>query len=254
MVARIERSERAGAVRPTTTCCERAPQLNDHYLGGLAEPASVRWVTTRTPAGARAPRATGRSGSPSGCRGCRRGSSTTCSCTSWPTCSSPATTRRSGRWVDRYPQAEKAKGYLLGWSAAARVDAAAAATRSTERLLNHRHDVPAGRARTMLGLQAGGQRVDRPPAHVERLLADRVRGAVGGATATKRTSRWWTPPRGSQNGDRVLVEVHRHRGRARGPRRPDSSRPRAARRRPGSGRRARSGRRTGTSGAPWRAG
>ena len=25
-------------------------------------------------------------------------------------------------WVDRYPQAQKAKGYLLGWSAAAKVD------------------------------------------------------------------------------------------------------------------------------------
>ena len=25
-------------------------------------------------------------------------------------------------WVDRYPHAEKAKGYLLGWSAAARVE------------------------------------------------------------------------------------------------------------------------------------
>ena len=25
-------------------------------------------------------------------------------------------------WVDRYPQAEKAKGYLLGWSAAARLE------------------------------------------------------------------------------------------------------------------------------------
>ena len=25
-------------------------------------------------------------------------------------------------WVDRYPQAERAKGYLLGWSAAARLD------------------------------------------------------------------------------------------------------------------------------------
>ena len=25
-------------------------------------------------------------------------------------------------WVDRYPQAERAKGYLAGWSAAARVE------------------------------------------------------------------------------------------------------------------------------------
>ena len=25
-------------------------------------------------------------------------------------------------WVDRYPQAERAKGYLLGWSAAAKVE------------------------------------------------------------------------------------------------------------------------------------
>ena len=25
-------------------------------------------------------------------------------------------------WVDRYPQAERAKGYLIGWSAASRLD------------------------------------------------------------------------------------------------------------------------------------
>ena len=25
-------------------------------------------------------------------------------------------------WVDRYPQAERAKGYLLGWSAAGRLE------------------------------------------------------------------------------------------------------------------------------------
>jgi predicted metal-dependent hydrolase len=25
-------------------------------------------------------------------------------------------------WVDRYPQAERAKGYLIGWSAAAKLE------------------------------------------------------------------------------------------------------------------------------------
>ena len=44
-----------------------------------------------------------------------------------------------------------------------------------------------------------GQGVDRPPAHVERLVADHGLGAVAGATARNRTSRWCTVPRGSQN-------------------------------------------------------
>ena len=34
----------------------------------------------------------------------------------------PGHDARFWAWVDRYPQAEKAKGYLLGWSEAARSD------------------------------------------------------------------------------------------------------------------------------------
>ena len=37
----------AHACAPTTTCVARAAKLNDLYLGGLAVPASVRWVTNQ---------------------------------------------------------------------------------------------------------------------------------------------------------------------------------------------------------------
>jgi predicted metal-dependent hydrolase len=34
----------------------------------------------------------------------------------------PAHDAKFWSWVDRYPQSERAKGYLLGWSTAARLD------------------------------------------------------------------------------------------------------------------------------------
>lgn len=118
MVARLLRSERRGP-RSDAELMERALTLNDDYLGGLARPSSVRWVSNQQ----------------------RR----------WGSCT-PATRsiRLSSRlrrmpdwvidyvlvhelahlieaghteafwgWVDRYPRAERAKGYLLGWSAGA---------------------------------------------------------------------------------------------------------------------------------------
>ncbi|WP_432479462.1 M48 metallopeptidase family protein [Nocardioides sp. GXQ0305] len=121
MVARLERAER----RRTPTDDEllkRARGLSDRHLGGLAEPESVRWVENQN--------------------------------SRWGSCTpGDRTIRLSARlkgmppwvvdyvlvhelahllepghdaafwaWVDRYPQAERAKGYLLGWSAASRLD------------------------------------------------------------------------------------------------------------------------------------
>ncbi|MCW2851089.1 MAG: family peptidase [Nocardioides sp.] len=121
MVERIERAERRRQLSDDDLMA-RATRLSDGYLGGLAAPESVRWVENQH--------------------------------TRWGSCS-PAdrTIRLSVRlqgmpgwvidyvlvhelahliepghdagfwaWVDRYPQAEKAKGYLEGWSAAARLD------------------------------------------------------------------------------------------------------------------------------------
>jgi predicted metal-dependent hydrolase len=121
MVARLERAERRS--RPSDDDLgARAQALSDRYLGGLARPASVRWVDNQH--------------------------------TRWGSCT-PAerTIRLSARlqgmpswvidyvlvhelahllearhspafwgWVNGYPHAEKAKGYLLGWSAAAEGD------------------------------------------------------------------------------------------------------------------------------------
>ena len=121
MVARIERSERRR--RPTDDdLLARAVALSDDYLGGLATPLSVRWVDNQrarwgscTP-GDKAIRLSARlQGMPS-----------------WVIdyvlihelahLLAPGHDASFWAWVDRYPHAEKAKGYLLGWSAAARVD------------------------------------------------------------------------------------------------------------------------------------
>ena len=121
MVKRIERQERRKP-RSDDDLVVRAAALNDLYLGGLAVPASVRWVTNQN--------------------------------ARWGSCTpSDRTIRLSNRlqqmpgwvvdyvlvhelahlleaghtaefwaWVDRYPKAEKAKGYLEGYSTAARLE------------------------------------------------------------------------------------------------------------------------------------
>ena len=121
MVKRIERQERRKP-RSDDDLVVRAAALNDLYLGGLAVPASVRWVTNQN--------------------------------ARWGSCTpSDRTIRLSNRlqqmpgwvvdyvlvhelahlleaghtaefwaWVDRYPKAEKAKGYLEGYSSAARLE------------------------------------------------------------------------------------------------------------------------------------
>jgi hypothetical protein len=121
MVARLERSERRR--RPSDDdLMQRALALSDRHLGGLATPESVRWVENQN--------------------------------SRWGSCTpGDRTIRLSVRlrgmppwvidyvlvhelahlletghdarfwaWVDRYPQAERAKGYLLGWSAAAHLE------------------------------------------------------------------------------------------------------------------------------------
>jgi predicted metal-dependent hydrolase len=121
MVARLERSE--ARRRPSDDeLMRRAVRLSDDYLGGLAVPESVRWVDNQR--------------------------------TRWGSCTpGDKTIRLSARlqsmppwvvdyvivhelahlletghndrfwaWVDHYPRAERAKGYLSGWSAAAQLD------------------------------------------------------------------------------------------------------------------------------------
>ena len=121
MVARIERAE--ARRRPSDDdLMERALSLSDRYLGGIAVPESVRWVDNQS--------------------------------SRWGSCTpGDRTIRLSARlqgmptwvidyvlvhelthliethhndsfwaWVDRYPRAERAKGYLMGWSAAAKLD------------------------------------------------------------------------------------------------------------------------------------
>jgi predicted metal-dependent hydrolase len=121
MVGRIEKAE-ARRKPSDDDLMGRALALSDKYLGGIAVPESVRWVDNQS--------------------------------SRWGSCTpGDRTIRLSGRlqgmptwvidyvlvhelahlievhhndsfwaWVDRYPQAEKAKGYLMGWSAAARHD------------------------------------------------------------------------------------------------------------------------------------
>jgi predicted metal-dependent hydrolase len=120
-VARLERSERRR--RPSDdTLLQRALGLNDRYLGGLATPESVRWVENQqsrwgscTP-GDRTIRLSARlQGMPS-----------------WVIdyvlvhelahLLEPGHDERFWAWVNRFPRAEQAKGYLQGWSAAARMD------------------------------------------------------------------------------------------------------------------------------------
>jgi len=124
MVARLERSEQRRAPSDDDLL-GRARELSDRYLGGIAVPESVRWVDNQqsrwgscTP-GDRTIRLSHRlQGMPS-----------------WVLdyvivhelahLFEPAHDERFWSWVDRYPQAERAKGYLLGWSAAAHVESPA---------------------------------------------------------------------------------------------------------------------------------
>src|SRR3954447_4821082 len=121
MLARLERSERRR--KPSDAdLLRRARDLSNRHLGGLATPESVRWVENQqsrwgscTP-GDRTIRLSARlQGMPA-----------------WVVdyvlvhelahLLEPGHDAKFWAWVDRYPQAERAKRYLLGWSAAARID------------------------------------------------------------------------------------------------------------------------------------
>jgi predicted metal-dependent hydrolase len=121
MVARIEKAEQKSLLSDDELL-ERALQLSDRWLGGLATPVSVRWVTNQN----------SRWGS------CTPGDKTirlSHRLERMPTwvidyvlvhelahLLEPGHDAKFWAWVDRYPQAEKAKGYLLGWSAAAHIE------------------------------------------------------------------------------------------------------------------------------------
>jgi predicted metal-dependent hydrolase len=121
MVARIEKAERK-AMLSDDDLLDRAVRLSDEYLGGLAEPETVRWVTNQN----------SRWGSCTPSDRSIRLSERLQTMPPWVVdyvlvhelahLLEPGHDAKFWAWVDHYPQAEKAKGYLLGWSAAARVD------------------------------------------------------------------------------------------------------------------------------------
>lgn len=122
MVDRVERAENRR--RPSDEDLGvRAAALSDRYLGGLAVPGSVRWVENQQ----------SRWGS------CTPGDRTIRLSVRLQTMPSwvvdyvlvhelahllePRHDDRFWGWVERYPLAERAKGYLLGWSGATSMDA-----------------------------------------------------------------------------------------------------------------------------------
>lgn len=122
MVARIEKAEQKSRLSDDDLLA-RALQLSDKWLGGLATPVSVRWVTNQN----------SRWGSCTPGDRTIRLSQRLHGMPTWVVdyvivhelahLLEPGHDAKFWAWVDRYPQAEKAKGYLLGWSAAAHVEA-----------------------------------------------------------------------------------------------------------------------------------
>ena len=121
MIARLERKERR--TRPSDDqLLARATTLNDTYFGGLATPSSVRWVTNQQQ----------RWGSCSPGDRSIRLSERLQGMPSWVVdyvlvhelahLLEHGHDEKFWAWVDRYPRSERARGYLLGWSAAAKVD------------------------------------------------------------------------------------------------------------------------------------
>ncbi|MEJ7831500.1 MAG: M48 family metallopeptidase [Nocardioides sp.] len=120
MVARIEKAEQK-ALLSDDDLLDRALGLSDRYLGGLATPLSVRWAANQN----------SRWGSCTPGDRTIRLSERLTSMPGWVVdyvlvhelahLLEPGHDARFWAWVDRYPQAEKAKGYLLGWSAAAQL-------------------------------------------------------------------------------------------------------------------------------------
>ncbi len=120
MVARIEKKERRSR-KTDDDLLRRAKALGDRYLGGLAEPVSVSWVANQ--------RARWGSCTP-GDRTIRL-SERLQEMPDWVIdyvivhelahLIEPHHDEAFWGWVAHYPDAEKAKGYLLGWSEALRL-------------------------------------------------------------------------------------------------------------------------------------
>lgn len=121
MVARIEKAEQKGRLSDDDLLA-RALQLSERWLGGLATPVSVRWVSNQN----------SRWGSCTPGDRTIRLSERLQGMPGWVIdyvlvhelahLLEPGHDAQFWAWVDRYPQAEKAKGYLLGWSAAAHLE------------------------------------------------------------------------------------------------------------------------------------
>lgn len=121
MVARILKQEKRR--KPSDEeLMERARRLSDDFLGGLARPESVRWVSNQ--------RSRWGSCSP-GDRSIRL-SERLQAMPGWVVdyvlvhelahLLEPGHTEAFWSWVERYPRTERAKGYLAGWSAAAQLE------------------------------------------------------------------------------------------------------------------------------------
>ncbi|MDN7120550.1 M48 family metallopeptidase [Nocardioides sp. ChNu-153] len=121
MVRRIERSD--ARARPSDDeLLGRARRLSDRYLGGMARPASVRWVDNQR----------SRWGSCTPGDSTIRLSSRLQGMPAWVVdyvlvhelahLLVPGHDADFWAWVAHYPHAERAKGYLLGYSAAGRLE------------------------------------------------------------------------------------------------------------------------------------
>jgi hypothetical protein len=125
MVARVERKERRTATPrrwDDDDLMRRAQELSDDFLGGLAVPESVRWVGNQR----------ARWGSCTPKDRSIRLSERLQRMPEWVIdyvivhelahLIEPHHDEKFWGWVAHYPAAEKAKGYLAGWSDAARID------------------------------------------------------------------------------------------------------------------------------------
>jgi predicted metal-dependent hydrolase len=117
MVARLQRKARR-ATRSDADLMRRAAQLSAAHLEGLAAPTSVRWVTNQN----------SRWGSCTPNEGTIRLSDRLARMPTWVQdyvlvhelahLLVSGHDREFWAWVDRYPHAEKAKGFLIGWVSA----------------------------------------------------------------------------------------------------------------------------------------
>eukprot|EP01032_Pedospumella_encystans_P035159 gene35159-39769_t len=163
MVERIERSEQRRQLSDEDLR-DRAWRLSNDYLGGLAVPESVRWVDNQN----------SRWGS---CTPGHRSIRLSVRLQGMPgwvidyvLVQELAHLLEAGHdaafwgWVERYPQADKARGFLEGWSAAVKMEPPPGDAGE-----------PQGHQLDEVGVRVG-ERVDGPPAHGERLVADLVVG------------------------------------------------------------------------------